>query len=61
MSYCEERVMAKGLQSRNGALLAMTLIGALVTILYAFTQDKELATDLFKALFGLSGGNTAGG
>ncbi len=53
--------MAHGLLSKNNVLIALCLIGALVTALYAFSQDKELAHDLFKAFFGLSGGNTAGG
>lgn len=53
--------MAERLQNKNGVLIAIALIGALFTALYAFAQDKELASDLFKALFGLSGGNTAGG
>lgn len=53
--------MVDGLRNKNGALLAIGLLGALFTVLYAFAQDKELAGDLFKALLGLSGGNTAGG
>jgi hypothetical protein len=43
------------------ALMAAALIGALLTAAYAFAQDKDLPLDLFKALFGLSGGSTVGG
>lgn len=43
-----------------GALAAAAL-AALVALFYFFSQDRDFAADLFKALFGLSGGSTAGG
>ncbi len=46
---------------RNAVVLAAVLIAALLTVFYALSRDKELARDLLKALFGLSGGTTAGG
>jgi hypothetical protein len=46
---------------RNALVLAVALIAALLTAFYALSRDKELAGDLLKALFGLSGGTTAGG
>ncbi|MGA8171962.1 MAG: hypothetical protein WB816_14170 [Methylocystis sp.] len=46
---------------RNALVLAAALIAALLTAVYALSRDKELAGDLMKALFGLSGGTTAGG
>jgi hypothetical protein len=48
-------------QRRNALVLAAALIAALLTGFYALSRDKELAGDLLKALFGLSGGTTAGG
>ncbi|MFY9626803.1 MAG: hypothetical protein WAK03_01440 [Methylocystis sp.] len=48
-------------ERRNVLLLAATLTAALLTAVYAFSRDSELAGDLIKALFGLSGGTTAGG
>ena len=42
-------------------VLAIVLMAGLLTVIYAFSRDKELAADLLKALFGLSGGTTAGG
>lgn len=46
---------------QNALLLAAALIATLTTVFYALSRDKELAGDLLKALFGLSGGTTAGG
>jgi len=48
-------------QRRNALVLAAALLAALLTAFYALSHDKELAGDLLKALFGLSGGTTAGG
>ena len=42
-------------------LLSAAIAGALATGAYAFSQDGEFMRDFMRALFGLSGGNTAGG
>lgn len=49
------------MQRRDLTLIAVALLGALLTGAYALSQDKQLGADLMRALFGLSGGNTAGG
>jgi hypothetical protein len=53
--------MSNALRRKSGALVAIALMGGLAFAIYVFSQDKELAVDLFKALFGLSGGITVGG
>ncbi len=53
--------MGNVFKGRNGVALAVALSGALLTGLYLFSQDKEFAADVVRALFGLSGGNTVGG
>ena len=42
-------------------LLSAAVAGALATGAYAVTQDDAFMKDFMRALFGLSGGNTAGG
>jgi hypothetical protein len=46
---------------QNALVVAAAIFAALLTVVYALTRDRELAGDLMKALFGLSGGTTAGG
>ncbi|MEK4034462.1 hypothetical protein WOC76_11565 [Methylocystis sp. IM3] len=46
---------------RNVVIVAAALSGVLLTGAYAVSQDQAFVGDLFRALFGLSGGNTAGG
>ncbi len=46
---------------RNAMMVGAALLAALATALVAFSRDRELAADLARALFGLSGGTTAGG
>jgi len=48
-------------ERRNALVIAAAILAALLTAFYALSRDKELAGDLLKALFGLSGGTTAGG
>jgi hypothetical protein len=43
-----------------GALVA-TAVAALVALFYFVSKDRDFIADLAKALFGLSGGTTAGG
>jgi hypothetical protein len=42
-------------------LLAGALALGLAVAAYVFVQDKEWGAELLRALFGLSGGTTAGG
>ena len=42
-------------------VVAVALLGAALAGVYAVAQDQAFVGDLFRALFGLSGGNTAGG
>lgn len=42
-------------------IVVVACFGALLTGAYAFSQDAAFGADLLRALFGLSGGNTAGG
>jgi hypothetical protein len=51
----------KAFARKNAALVLVALLGALVTALYALSQDSEWGAQVLKALFGLSGGVTAGG
>jgi hypothetical protein len=48
-------------ERRNALVIAAAILAALLTAFYALSRDKEPAGDLLKALFGLSGGATAGG
>jgi hypothetical protein len=45
----------------NFLLLTVAVLGALATAFFAFSQDREFAADVLRALFGLAGGSTAGG
>lgn len=42
-------------------LIAVAVVGTLATGVLAFSQDGDFRRDVMRALFGLSGGNTAGG
>jgi hypothetical protein len=48
---------------RGGTFLLLTvaILGVLATAFFAFSQDREFAADVLRALFGLAGGSTAGG
>ena len=41
--------------------MGLAVIGTLLSGVYAYSQDGAFLTDFMRALFGLSGGNTAGG
>jgi hypothetical protein len=41
--------------------IAAALVATAVALFYLFSEERDFAADLAKALFGLSGGNTAGG
>jgi glycine/D-amino acid oxidase-like deaminating enzyme len=43
------------------AIAAAALVGALASGAYALSQEGDFLRDVMRALFGLSGGNTAGG
>jgi hypothetical protein len=60
-SFYEENRAMKSSPRRSVIVLAIALMAGLLMVIYAFSRDKELAGDLMKALFGLSGGVTAGG
>jgi len=53
--------MKKLSRERLVAAVAAAALAALLGLSYVFSQDRDFAADLFKALFGLSGGATAGG
>jgi hypothetical protein len=64
---CEGRSDADEWKMKNtprerllGALVA-TAVAALVALFYFVSKDRDFIADLAKALFGLSGGTTAGG
>jgi hypothetical protein len=45
----------------RSALIAAALAAIFLALLYLWLEEREYAVDLLKALFGLSGGTTAGG
>jgi len=45
----------------RSALIVAALAAASLVLLYLWLEEREYAVDLLKALFGLSGGATAGG
>ena len=49
------------MERRNAVILAAAVLGALLTGGFALSQDRGFVGDVMRALFGLSGGNTAGG
>ncbi|QGM45374.1 hypothetical protein [Methylocystis heyeri] len=56
-----EKTAAKPAQRRNILLAAGAALGAAMAAFMVFSQDREFAVDLMRALFGLAGGATAGG
>jgi hypothetical protein len=56
-----EKAAAKPTRRRNFSLAAGVALGAAAAAFLVFSQDREFAVDLMRALFGLAGGATAGG
>jgi len=52
---------AQSSQRNRGLLVAGLVLAVAFAGTYAYSQDKDFFVDMFKALFGLAGGNTAGG